>query len=299
MVSEERKLRVENNLKLNGADVTVLWGTQRKNASGRDFDVDVVCNKDGLVQTRGVSTLNVGAFKCQDCLNTKYSEKLIKSDFSLVRKLQAKEERGASVLAKCNKCGNHRKLSPSNVMNMSSIRCLNCREIEIREHLKSKDCTFVSKSSGNNNVAMVTYTTASGQTRVASEVNVPRGNFASADSHWDQKHHLYILKSINSDFPYFKIGTANIPERRLEDLKLTFDCEVLSKPFANRKLADTEESFLHLKFKSFNVSRELANTFTDGLSKRLKSGHRIKMGTTEWFHMDCFQDALTLFNKIG
>lgn len=293
MISEDRKLRVEAKLKDKGIDVTLLWDTAK--LKGSDYVVTVRCNKDGYEQERYVSTINKGSFQCQGCLNIKYIEVLTRFNFTFLQLLKGKD--CSFVEFSCNECGGKRVLSVGNILNMKSIRCHDCRIIKVKQILESKGCTFVDRlfdnyHAKNMSQCRVVYRDKLGVERSVLEANLLLYRFASTESHWEQIHHIYVFKSKDTLFPYIKIGTANIPEKRLTDLKLNFDCDIYSFCFDSRYLANKVESACHKMFSEYRLDKEIAKEFTNGLSKRLKDGARLKTGFTEWFHSSIYEDVV-------
>lgn len=290
LISTERILKIETSLKDKQSDVTVLWETQR--VVGRDYEVDVLCNRDGSIHKRAVSTLAKGSFFCQTCVNAKYSDKLNLFGFDFIGLEKSESDFSSMVLFKCRTCSESRRLSVGNVLIMKTIKCHNCRTVLVKNKLADKGCTYISKQHAENGLARITYLDLEGSERTASEANVLRGSFSPSESHWNQRHFLYVFTSTSSDFSYLKIGTANVPEKRLKELKLIFDCKITSYEFDNRFSANSVESYLHKKFSSFSLDRNIAESFTRGLSKKLKNETRVKHGCTEWFYSECESDVI-------
>lgn len=273
-----------------GSDVTVLWETQT--VFGKDYKVDIVCNKDKSVYTRGVSTLMKGSFFCQECANERYRNKLNSFNFNFIGLEKTKHDASSMVVFECRCCNSIRKLSVGNILVMKTIKCHECRIDLLHKILLDKGCQYVSKAHAENGLARITYRDVDGNDRVVSETNVLKGNFSPSSSHWNQKHSIYVFSSTDQDFKFIKIGTANNPEKRLKELKLTFDCEIISYQFKSRYLADAFESILHRKFSKFSINKSIAESFTNGLSRKLKNGVRIKHGCTEWFSSDCENEVI-------
>ena len=147
MISNERKSKVEKVLRDNNIDVTILWDTAFHNKSGNDYKVTVVCNKDGDASVRDVSTIAKGCFKCQTCLNDKYSDKLAKFNFKFISLTKGSNKTTNYVEFECNVCKERRTLSVGNVISMKEIKCYKCRENEIVSTIESKGCSFVNTHS--------------------------------------------------------------------------------------------------------------------------------------------------------
>lgn len=301
MISDERKQAVESALKNKGVDITILWETSFKNKSGNDYKVYVKCNKDEHVQIRDVSSLRKGSFTCQTCLNRKYTERLNQFDFNFVE-LVLKPSTNF-VKFSCKRCGEERQLSVGNLMNVKKLICYKCRQNLVESNLKLKGCCFIDRVydrsyTNEGSQCRIIYTDTDGVERSASEQNVLRYNFTPSSSHWEQRHFLYIFKSKDINYPYIKIGTANAPDRRLKDLKLTFDCEVISFEYDSRHSANKIEGNCHRKFKENRLNKDLTETFTLGLSRPRKDGSRIKMGCTEWFEDSIFEQAVEYIKSL-
>lgn len=300
MISEARKKAVEDALSSKGKSVTILWDTAFRNKSGNDYKVHVRCNADGVVQIRDVSSLRKGAFECQTCLNSKYAERLEKFDFNFVGLVPMPMTN--FVKFSCKHCGEERQLSVGNVMNVKKLICYKCRQNLVEHNLKLKGCLFVDRVydksyTNEGSQCRIIYTDKEGTNRSASEQNVLRHNFTPSNSHWEQKHFLYIFKSTNKNYPYIKIGTANNPSKRLLDLKLDFNCDIVSFEYDSRYSANKVEGYCHRAFKNNRLTKEVTELFTKGLSRPRKDGSRIKMGCTEWFNDVIFEDVID-FIKI-
>lgn len=294
MISETRKKTVEDVLRSKGKNVTILWDTAFRNKSGNDYKVHVKCNVDGAIQIRDITSLKKGAFECQTCLNSKYTKRLDEFDFNFIGLVPMPMTN--FVKLSCQHCGEERQLSVGNLMNMKEIKCHSCRLLKAISNLESKGCEFVNKiyddSFSSASKCRIIYKDIYGVTRSASEQNVLRNNFTPSNSHWEQKHFLYVFKSVDKNYPYIKIGTANNPDRRLKDLKLDFECSVISFEYDSRYSANKTEGYCHREFKSNRLSKEITELFTKGLSKPRKDGSRIKMGCTEWFDETIFEDVI-------
>ena len=297
MISKERMLKVEASLKDNDTKVEVLWDQQEK--AGNDYKVPVKCLHDDLVEFRAVSTLMKGKFFCQQCAIRKYSEKLKQFDFSFIDLLPSEEKQSRKVLFACNKCNFERSLSVGNVLNSKSLSCDNCRKIKVKNNLQEKSCSFIRSYLDEKGFCRVVYEDKTGQQKEVYESNILRGIFSPANSHWDQAHHLYIFISNDDNRPFIKIGTANEPKKRLRDLKLDFNCNIISCKFETRYAATKVEKNLHKLFVDFSISKSLAESFTEGLSKPTKSGKRIRQGCTEWFTKDCLNLVLQKAHELG
>jgi len=289
LISEERKLRVESKLKSNDINVNVLWETAM--LRGSDYIVDVLCGIDKFISTRHVSSLAKGCFECQGCSSKKENEVANRNNFSIIDRNGTKYD-GRLLTIKCNICGNVREITRSNLFNHKSIYCDGCRELSIKNKLEAKGAKFLYREliDGNNHVF---YIGTNGKTFCNRESNIVRDNFAINENHWDRNHYLYVFSSRCNDNSYIKIGTANNKKKRLKDLKLTFDCDILAQvPFDNRREATKVEQKLHKRFKDSNLNFDISTNFTGAYSKRRKEdGTRIKMGYTEWFDSS-IQDEL-------
>lgn len=283
MISDIRKEKLNSIASKIGVEV-LFELAERK---GNDYNVGVRCLKCGNVEVRHVSNLMKGAFECTSCIVNNQKEKLSSLNYTFIEVVR---KEGSYSKFYCNSCGNVRELSFSNVINMKSIRCSCCRKIEVTHILEDYGCKYV-REFYNGSIKKIEYLDINGDTRVSAEANILRKIFSKSKSHWDQKHYLYIFESLDSNFPYIKIGTANNPEKRLKDLKLLFDCKIYSREYPSRFYANAVEQEIHSKYKDLELDRSEAESFTFGYGKQ-QNGVRKKMGVTEWFKNSFIDNVL-------
>lgn len=271
-ISEERKQRVQAKI---GHLVEVMWETAIYCTS--DYKVSVRCLIDGDIQVRYVSDLNKGCYRCRECLKSKYKSIAESNNFELLSVIFDKA--GSFCILRCKYDGEFLKVKTTNILHQKKLHCQECRVRDVIDKLTLNSCHYVRSFTENKRLAFVEYLSMDGKLRVCSEQNALKESFAKVESHWDQPHNVYIIVNKVGNDTYVKIGTANNPANRLKSLKLTGACSVYTiENFSTRHAADRFEKELHQRFKEFRISKELASTFTNGMSKV-----GVKMGITEWF----------------
>ena len=270
-VTEERKAKIDSILA--ARNFAAHWDTMYK--QGKDKKVIIECLVDGEKTLRDLSHLTRNNFKCDTCLDAKYAAIVKSHGFKFIKRKAINTVVFVEVV--CEKDGTILDIQCGNVLHQKNIHCPVCDQKLVTDSLEAKGCKYLSTSI-RNQFKFVTYLDSNGDQRTASRSNIIRDNFASSESHWDQKHSVYLIENVYEGITYFKIGTANVPENRVKALKLIGAQKVATlKSFESRKQANELEQQLHKRFNDYRLPKQLAEVFTRGLSKGVKSG------ITEWF----------------
>ena len=285
IIGELRKQKIDETLK--GRQLKIMWDLAF-HLKG-DSRVPVKCLLDNEYSIYCSSNLVKGNISCDHCLTNKYRELFSDKGFNYLDKFVVKGV--VNVVGECFKCKNVVTARSGNLHGKYAIVCQTCEHKRITDALAVKNCEYVSEKLVKH-IRRITYKNKDGELLENSQSNILRGSFTSGGSHWKQLHSLYLIKCSFNNEVYFKIGTANSPNQRLSVLKLLGETSVVTlEQFDTRYAASKQEKYLHKLFGKFNLNKELAGTFTDGLSKLGK-----KAGITEWFSKDILPELEEIYN---
>lgn len=222
------------------------------------------------------------AIACETCLVNKYRERAAQTGFEyLYREVVNKQ---SVVVLKCNE-GHTFKTGGL----FKGFSCKECQVLRYKNVLAEKNCKLLKLERRDGEDSRVFYANSAGDLFDTTADKVQSGVFATTlENQWRDCHSTYLIHLIYNNISYCKIGTAQLPHRRLQKLRLLGESKVYNlATFDTRFGADKLESELHREFKSFKLSREIADTFTlmTRKVKRVGSDERaiIKEGATEWF----------------
>ena len=288
IIGELRKQKIDETLK--GRQLKIMWDLAF-HLKG-DSRVPVKCLLDNEYSIYCSSNLVKGNISCDHCLTNKYRELFSDKGFNYLDKFVVKGV--VNVVGECFKCKNVVTARSGNLHGKYAIVCQTCEHKRITDALAVKNCEYVSERLVKY-IRRITYKNKDGELLENSQSTILRGSFTSGGSHWKQLHSLYLIKCSFNNEVYFKIGTANSPNQRLSVLKLLGETSVVTlEQFDTRYAASKQEKYLHKLFGKFNLNKELAGTFTDGLSKLGK-----KAGITEWFSKDILPELEEIYNIKG
>lgn len=226
---------------------------------------------------------------CETCHTNTYKRFALDNGFTYLGKYSSRRT-GTQVRLQCNLDGNQLQVNCGDLVK-GLIRCRICLETKYKKHLALKDCTFISvehKSVNGNLKTRITYSNKEGDVFESTSGNVLHGKFTSTKkSSWYQKHQVYLIINEYEGDTYCKIGTANIAELRLKNLKLSGNTSVaVLAEFDSRFEADALESKLHNEFKQFKLSEEVSTIFSNAW-KIARNSEGVKYsrkdGISEWF----------------
>lgn len=275
-----------------------------KSMRGSQTRITIKCKKDQTEKAVSVAQLMTGSVQCIECRTNDHRRALAEKNCTFVQEI-LKTHKGS------NRTRIEYKNSDGDIFEGNSTDILQGKfstinaELGWCKALTKKGCIFISSIYKVNNKTRVAYKNQSGEVFYAAASNILEGKFATTkENYWYAQHSTYLIVSEFNGSTYCKIGTANVPEKRLKDLKLAGESIVFTlRDFPDRFGADHLESELHEEFKSFRLDPEIAKIFTGAVKNVRRSGKTgrvpIKDGITEYFTHEVYDILKTRYNLEG
>lgn len=258
--------------------------------------VTISCNKDNTRKEVTSSELLENKISCTTCTKKKYKELALSCGFEYVAHHINSSRK--HILLRCPDDGYFKTISSSD-LHGTKAKCPVCNVNKYKEYLATKNCTYVDHKP-NKVTVNITYLNEFGDSFEVNCGNLFRNKFAvTKETHWNQKHSVYCIEANDGTTGYIKIGTANIPEQRLKDIKLNCESVVSTlAEFSDRYQAKALESDLHSKLSAHKVKPEdVQHIIGKQISRKRVTGARVKVkdGVTEWF----YSSAIPLLKELG
>lgn len=250
------------------------------------------CLAESCVQTQSI--LKGGKPHCETCLQNKYRRLADELGFNFICKSNTEAKSGTFITLRCKEDSTE-VVVPSGDLISGYVRCQTCKELNWSTLLAKKGCTFnysEYKQHGTVKKTRVTYQNSLGEVFEVTAGDLTKGRFATTtDNHWNTAHSTYLMLTEYNGEVYCKIGTAQVPQQRLKDLKLKGKSRVFTlQKFPERFSANALESQLHREFETLQIARAIAEEFTMGFSsvlyKNASERVQVKHGTTEWYNYE-------------
>lgn len=260
------------------------------------------CNVCDAVTVSSSSDVRRGLIpKCNTCLENKYSEMADAYGFDFVSKQTAQHKgNGTKNTFITLKCRKDHTLTDVTVgaLKTGYFECKECVLQGYRDSLSIKGCelinTFHADDYAGRSILRVEYKNQAGEIFTARSSILKTGKFATTlDNHWAASHSTYLIKTVFKGSTYYKIGTANVPSKRLKILKLLGESKVFTlESFPDRFGADKLESELQTEFLQFKLDPEIAKLFTGNKLHRKRVGQTervyVKDGIHEWYKSEVY-----------
>jgi hypothetical protein len=234
--------------------------------------------------------------KCETCLQEKYRKLADELGFNFIRKSNTEAKSGTFIVLQCREDSTEVVVPSGDLIN-GYVRCQTCKELNWSTLLAKKGCIFNHseyKQHGTVKKTRVTYQNSVGEVFEVTAGDLTKGRFATTkENHWNTAHSTYLMLTEYEGKLYCKIGTAQVPQQRLKDLKLKGKSIVFTlENFPERFSANTLESQLHKEFETLQIARAIAEEFTMGFSsvlyKNANERVQVKHGTTEWYTSEVY-----------
>lgn len=246
--------------------------------------VTAVCKFDGDISRIRTNHLFSRNFTCKTCTTNKYKKLCEDIEYEYLGEYLLNNWK--MIVARCKHDGNIRVVRSSDICS-GQIGCKVCQVNKYSKSLSRKDCKYLSHSMVGK-CTYVKYVNSVGEHLEATSGQICNVKFpVSNDTHWHQRHSVYVIEAKHNGETYLKIGTANVPEVRHEQLNIL--CESSVKTLAtydNRFKANSLETYLHRLFSKYSANRETISEIVGKSTRRKrKSGERVRIkdGVTEWF----------------
>lgn len=282
---------------------TYLGGELGKVKSSCNVCNTVILSSNSDVRNRGIIP------KCNTCLENKYSEMADTHGFDFVSKQTAQHKghgtRNTFITLKCRRDYTLTEIAAS-TLKKGYFECKECVLQGYKDSLAVKGCEFISTFHADDYAGRKTlhvkYKNQAGDIFTARSYALKQGKFATTlDNHWTASHSTYLIETIFEGITYYKIGTANVPSKRLKILKLLGESKVFTLEFfPDRFGADKLESELQTEFLQFKLDPEIAELFTGNKLHRKRVGQTervyVKDGIHEWFTHEVYDILKTRYN---